>query len=104
MLGLNPSTSTSPLVGLSRVVNILMVVVFPAPFGPRNAKISPAFTSKETSRTAVIEPYFFTRLVTRIIRCFLPSFCLDLFRRAQSRRPGDPLGSQQVVAVPVRSM
>ena len=32
---------TVPLVGRSSVVSILMVVVLPAPFGPRKAKISP---------------------------------------------------------------
>ena len=32
--------------GASRVVNILIVVVLPAPFGPRKAKISPRATSK----------------------------------------------------------
>ena len=31
-----------PLVGCSSVVSIWIVVVLPAPFGPRNAKISPA--------------------------------------------------------------
>ena len=42
-----------PLVGRSSVVSILMVVVLPAPLGPRKAKISPSATSKETSLTAV---------------------------------------------------
>jgi hypothetical protein len=32
------------------------VVVFPAPFGPRNPVIVPDFTSKLRSSTAVIEP------------------------------------------------
>ena len=36
-----------PLVGRSSVVSILMVVVLPAPLGPRKAKISPGATSKE---------------------------------------------------------
>ena len=31
----------SPLVGTRSVVSILIVVVFPAPFGPKNANISP---------------------------------------------------------------
>src|ERR1700755_808116 len=57
-----------PLVGLSSVVSILMVVVFPAPLGPRKAKISPSATSKETSFTAVKEPKVFTRFCTRIMR------------------------------------
>src|SRR5262245_46547200 len=33
-------------------VSILIVVVLPAPFGPRNPKISPRFTSREMPRTA----------------------------------------------------
>ena len=38
-----------PLVGRSSVVSIWIVVVLPAPFGPENAKISPAWTSNVTS-------------------------------------------------------
>src|ERR1700748_2701679 len=44
-----------------------MVVVFPAPFGPRKAKISPADTSNETSLTALNEPNVFTRFCTLIM-------------------------------------
>ena len=40
---------------------------FPVPLGPRNAKISPSATSNEIPLTAVKSPYFFTRLVTRIV-------------------------------------
>src|SRR6476620_809469 len=65
--GFWPSISTLPLVGVSSVVNILIVVVFPAPFGPRNANISPASTANETSRTAVISPKVFTRPATRMM-------------------------------------
>ena len=39
-VGSSPSSSIFPLVGVRSVVSILMVVVFPAPFGPRKAKIS----------------------------------------------------------------
>ncbi|MBV8244287.1 MAG: hypothetical protein JOZ38_00045 [Candidatus Eremiobacteraeota bacterium] len=38
----------------------LMVVVFPAPFGPRKPKNSPAETRSEISSTAVNEPYRLT--------------------------------------------
>src|SRR5580698_4838916 len=65
--GFLPSISRVPLVGVSRVVSILMVVVFPAPFGPRKAKISPLATSKDTLSTAVNSPNFFTSCCTRII-------------------------------------
>src|SRR5271170_5129818 len=34
-----------------------IVVVFPAPFGPINPKISPSLTSNETSDTATVVPY-----------------------------------------------
>ena len=45
------------------------MVVFPAPFGPRKAKISPAATSKETPSTAVTaanlrEVMFSARIIT----------------------------------------
>ena len=45
-----------PAVGLKSVVSILIVVVLPAPFGPKKAKISPFGTLKETSLTAVKLP------------------------------------------------
>ena len=41
-----------PLVGETKPMSILIVVVLPAPFGPRKPKISPRFTSSETPRTA----------------------------------------------------
>ena len=45
-----------PLVGASSVVSILIVVVLPAPLGPRKAKISPACTSNEMPSTAAKSP------------------------------------------------
>jgi hypothetical protein len=47
-----PRTRADPLVGSSRVMSILIVVVFPAPFGPRRPNSSPASTEKLTPRTA----------------------------------------------------
>src|SRR6185369_17596776 len=44
-----------------------MVVVLPAPLGPKNAKISPASTSNETSSTAVTSPNCLKRFSTFII-------------------------------------
>jgi hypothetical protein len=41
-----PSMLALPLVGLRIVISMLMVVVFPAPFGPKKPKISPCFTLK----------------------------------------------------------
>ncbi len=45
-----------PLVGASRQVNMRMVVVLPAPFGPRNPKIRPRGTVSERLSTATTSP------------------------------------------------
>src|SRR5579859_5447898 len=66
-----------PLVGRRIVVNILMVVVLPAPFGPRKAKISPWRTSKEMPFTAVTEAKVFLRLFTLIMYCQNPDSLLE---------------------------
>ena len=49
-----PATSALPEVGRASVQSMLIVVVLPAPLGPRNPKTSPAATSKLTPRTASI--------------------------------------------------
>jgi hypothetical protein len=49
------------------VVSILIVVLLPAPLGPKNAKISPRLTSKLMSLTAVISPKVFTTFRASII-------------------------------------
>jgi hypothetical protein len=51
-----PATLAEPAVGRARVHNTLMVVDFPAPLGPRKAKISPWATSKLTAFTATRSP------------------------------------------------
>src|SRR5262245_48059372 len=56
-----------PPVGLSRPAIMRMVVVLPAPLGPRNPWISPGATSRLTPSTAVNEPYFLTSASTAII-------------------------------------
>src|SRR5437773_7195523 len=62
-----PLMTTRPDVGLSSPAMIRIVVVLPAPFGPRNPWISPGATSRLTPSTAVKAPYLFTRFSTRII-------------------------------------
>jgi len=44
-----------------------MVVVFPAPFGPRNPTICPFSTVKDMLSTAVVRPYRLVRPSTLII-------------------------------------
>ena len=50
--GTRPRVVAVPESGTRMPVNILMVVLLPAPFGPRTATISPALIEKLTLRTA----------------------------------------------------
>src|SRR5438270_11373547 len=52
----NPPTRTVPEVGASRPQTILIVVVLPAPLGPRKANSSPPRTSRSRSSTARLLP------------------------------------------------
>ena len=47
-----PAIDATPELGLISVDSIEIVVVLPAPFGPRNPKISADATSNETASTA----------------------------------------------------
>jgi hypothetical protein len=49
---------------------MLMVVVLPAPLGPRNPNTSPSFTEKEMSSTAVRDLNFLVRLLTVMMDIF----------------------------------
>src|SRR2546425_1456810 len=60
-----PSTVARPDVGGRRVVSILIVVVFPAPFGPRNPKTSERAMSNETRSTATLSPKYRDNSSTR---------------------------------------
>jgi len=60
-----PSTWIEPELGSRMLRIILMVVVFPAPLGPKSPTISLACTSKEIASTAVISPYCLLRFVTQ---------------------------------------
>src|SRR5690606_2586150 len=51
-----PATRARPPVGLSSVHSMLIVVDLPAPFGPRNPKISPGRTGNSSPRTASPSP------------------------------------------------
>src|SRR3990172_2017317 len=53
-----------PEVGRSSVYRMLMVVVFPAPFGPRKPNTSASSMSKLAPSTAASGPNFFTRSCT----------------------------------------
>src|SRR5665213_1984408 len=73
-----PARFSWPLVGLSIVVNILIVVLLPAPLGPKKAKISPFSTSKEIPSTATMSPKRFVTSLADIIG--LAISCLQLYQ------------------------
>src|SRR3984957_5448320 len=52
-----PATKARPDVALASVHKILIVVVLPAPLGPRKPKVSPLVTAKSMPRTASTSPY-----------------------------------------------
>ncbi len=51
-----PATIALPFCSESRVMRILIAVLLPAPFGPRNEKISPFLTEKLILSTALKSP------------------------------------------------
>src|SRR3982074_1569220 len=61
-----PATVADPALGLASVHSMLIVVVFPAPLGPRNPNTSPVATSKSTPRTAWMSPKVLTSSRTTI--------------------------------------
>jgi hypothetical protein len=74
MCDLLPKTVTEPAVMGDTQWIILMVVVFPAPLGPRKPKHSPSSISNDMPSTAVKSPYLLVRLfatITEFIE-FLP--------------------------------
>src|SRR5579863_4492984 len=65
-----PATLAFPSVGGRKQVRTRIVVVFPAPFFPRNPTISPLPTLKEMFLTATLRAYRLVRPSTFIISLF----------------------------------
>src|SRR5580693_9091421 len=63
-----PATVAPPDVGERKQVSMRIVVVFPAPFGPRKPTICPFPTSNEMWSTAVLRAYLLVSSLTVIIR------------------------------------
>ncbi len=70
----NPATRADPLVGGMYPVRMRMVLLLPAPFGPRRPRISPRLAWKLTSCSATRSPYCLVRWVTSIITMDLVQF------------------------------
>src|SRR5262245_20292986 len=62
-----PATLADPAVGGRKQVRTRMVVVLPAPLGPRNPTISPFCTSNEMLSTATVRAYLLVSPSTLII-------------------------------------
>src|SRR5437764_8610110 len=63
----NPATLAVPALGGRKHVRTRIVVVFPAPLGPRKPTICPLATSKEMLSTATVRAYLLVRPLTVII-------------------------------------
>src|SRR3954466_5963219 len=85
-----PATLAVPLVGGKKQVKTRIVVVFPAPFGPRKPTICPFSTSKEILSTATVRAYRLVRPSTLIILCCPRS----------DRRAGSHFGRERAQANP----
>src|SRR6266436_3252832 len=77
-----PATVAVPAVGGKKQVSIRMVVVLPAPLGPRKPTICPLSTLKEMWSTAVLRAY---RLVSSLTVIMV--FCL---RKQDARSLNNP--------------
>src|SRR5690606_12211074 len=93
----HPLTSAVPDVGAMKQVRIFIVVVLPAPLGPRKPSTSPRLTSKEAVRSAVKEPYDFdsslASIITLLMGGSLSFVCLWSMGR-RSRAPSYPEGRE----------
>src|SRR5688500_8023637 len=78
-----PLTLAVPWVGAMKHVRIFIVVVLPAPFGPRKPMTSPRRIENETLFSAQTSPYFFPRSRASIIESFM-----EIASRSQPRWRG----------------
>src|SRR5690349_21793530 len=100
-----PKTRATPLVGRMRSSNTRIVVVLPAPFGPRKPKTSPWPTSRSRSMIPRWAPYAFVRRSVSMIATTWarPSLSLGRSWSCHVGRAGrDPLGGR--VAHPLRRL
>src|SRR5437762_6522806 len=77
-----PATYAFPALGRIRPVSILIVVDFPAPFGPKKPKNSPRFTCRLTLFTAIFWPKVRVNchVATAIVSLFCsPGVCILTF-------------------------
>src|SRR5215469_12872534 len=91
-----PATLSHPSLGLSTVVSILIVVVLPAPLGPRKPKMTPSGTANEAWSTAVKPLKRLTRSQASMIAAMI--FPPSSRRRGGSRQPGSEVRRRREAA------
>src|SRR5258708_37723831 len=84
-----PATVAVPSVGGKKHVRMRIVVVFPAPFGPRKPTIWPFWTSNEMLLTAIFRAYLLVRHVTVIIAVYSSRKMYNRKPFRARRRPGE---------------
>src|SRR3954452_20022390 len=82
-----PATIALPAVGDRSPVRRRMVVVLPAPLGPRKPKMSPSSTTKERSSTAWRPPNSFVRPTVSIIFSIIFTVPLSVSSGDRERSP-----------------
>ena len=80
-----PATSASPESARSSVVRMRSVVVFPAPFGPRNPWICPASIERSTPRSASTRPRLEANALRRPVTRTAPPCAVGAHAVAVSR-------------------
>src|SRR5215217_4085069 len=83
-----PATSARPFVGLASVHSMLIVVVLPAPLGPRKPKTSPASTSKLTPRTASKSSNLLRSWSTSIMARIIPQLKVSIHSKLRDSGNG----------------
>src|SRR5512143_14697 len=83
-LELMPKIRARPLVGRIRSSEVRIVVVFPAPFGPRNPNTSPCSTARSTSMIPRWTPYDFVSFSSWMI-AVMPCLSLPFLVEPQSQ-------------------
>src|SRR6478672_12349461 len=85
-----PNTRAVPLVACTIPSRILIVVVLPAPFFPRNPLIEPGGTRRFRPRSASTGPYCLRRSVTSIVNgSVMVHSCLGQARQLRFEQPPD---------------
>ena len=90
-----PSIVADPAVGATRPVIIRIVVVLPAPFGPRKPVTVPGSRVKDTSSTTVRSPYFLVSPLTVIMMASVVTGASGLDGRDNSVEVPDRVARRQ---------